>query len=129
MGVPITGKNGLIYVSGTEITGANEWSLDIAQDTLETPQFGDTFKKRIAIIASWAGSITAWLHQDSKVLTTAALAGISVALLIYPTKLDLTDYFSGNAIFSASLGGGVSSGVNRSATFEGDDTLTITGFA
>ena len=129
MGVPITGQNGLIYMSGTEITGANEWSLDISQPTFETPQFGDTSRRKVTLLSDWSGSVNAWLHQDSKVITNAALAGVSVALLIYPTRLDLTDYFSGNAIFSANLGGGVASGVNRSATFEGDDTLTITGFA
>ncbi len=41
MGAPRHGKNGLVYVSATEIEGANAWSIDITQDAVETPQFGD----------------------------------------------------------------------------------------
>lgn len=129
MGVPLHGRDGLIYVSGTEITGANAWSLNITQDSIETPQFGDTWKKRVVGHADWSGNITAWLHTDSKVITTAATAQASVALLIYPNRDDLTDYFSGNAIFGASMAGGSGAAIGRDGDFVGDDTLTINGFS
>jgi len=129
MGVPLHGYNGLIYISGTEITGANAWSLNIPQDSLEVPQFGDRWKKRVVGMNDWSGNITAWMHTDSKVITTAATAGVSVALLIYPTRADLTDYFSGSAIFGANMGAGTGAAISRNGDFVGNDTLTITGFA
>lgn len=129
MGAPFHGKNGLVYISGTLITGANEWRINIATESVETPQLGDTWKKRVVGHSDWSGSITAWMHDDSKVITNAAVAGTSVALLIYPKRADLTDYFSGNAIFGASMGGGSGSAVGRDGDFVGDDTLTIAGFS
>lgn len=128
MGIPLHGKNGLIYISGSEITGANAWTLNIATDNVEVPQFGDTWKKRVTGMSGYSGSVTAWLHTDSKIITNAAVAGTTVAFLIYPVRTDLTDYFSGSAIFSADLGGGTSAAIGRSAAFVGNDTLTITGF-
>lgn len=129
MGTPLHGKNGLIYISGTEITGANAWSLNITQDNVDTPQFGDTWKKRAVGMADWSGNITAWLHTDSKVITNAATAGVSVALLIYPTRTDLTDYYGGSAIFGASMAGGVGAAIGRDGDFVGNDTLMIAGFS
>lgn len=129
MGAPFHGKNGLIYISGTEITGANEWSINITTDSAEIGQFSETWKKRVVGQHDWSGSITAWMHADSKVITNAAVADVPVALLIYPNRADLTDYFSGNAIFGAQLGGGMSSAAGRSGDFVGGDTLTISGFS
>lgn len=129
MGVPIHGYNGLIYISGVELTGANAWTLNITQDSAEVPQFGDRWKKRVVGMNDWSGNITAWLHQDSKALTTAALAGVSVALLLYPTRADLTDYFSGSAIFGGvGMDTNTSGGITRNGDFVGNDTLTIVGF-
>ena len=123
------GYNGLIYVSGTELTGANAWSLSISQDSVETPQFGDRWKKRVVGMNDWSGNITAWLHPNSKALTTAALAGVSVAILLYPTRADLTDYFSGNAIFTGvAIDTATGAAIGRNGDFVGNDTLTITGF-
>lgn len=129
MGAPRHGKNGLIYVSGTEITGANAWSIDATPDTAETPQFGDTWKKHVMGMQTWSGSITAWDHSDSATLQNAAVAGVSVALLIYPVRSELTDYYSGNAIFGFSSSGDTGSAISNTASFTGDDTLTIEGFA
>lgn len=130
MGVPLHGRNGLIYISGTEITGANTWSLNISGDMVEVPQFGDTWKKRVVGMHDWSGSVNAWMHTDSKVITNAATANVSVALVIYPDRSDLTDYFSGSAIFGgAALGGGTGAAINRDGSFSGNDTLTVTGFA
>lgn len=129
MGAPRSGKNGLIYISGTEITGANSWSINIEVDMAETPQFGDGWKKRIAGLNDWSGNVAAWDQGDDQVLQTAATAGISVALLIYPDRSTLTSYYSGNAIFSFGSEGDTASPVGNSVDFSGDDTLTIAGFA
>ena len=129
MGAPIHGINGLVYVSGTELSGANAWSIDSTVDAAEAPEFGDTWKKHVAGLLTWSGSLSAWEQTDQKILFTAATSGTSVALLIYPVRGTLGDYYSGNAIFAASSAGDSSSAVSKNATFTGDGTLTITGFA
>jgi hypothetical protein len=129
MGAPRHGFNGLIYVSGTEITGANAWSITVDVDAVETPQFGDSWKKHVMGMNTWSGSISAWDHPDSKVLQNAASAAASVALLIYPLRSDLTDYYSGNAIFGFESGADTGSAIANTSSFTGDDTLTIAGFA
>ena len=128
MGAPVHGINGTIYVSGTKLAGANAWSIDSTVDAAEAPEFGDTWIKHVAGLLTWSGSLSAWEQTDSKLLFTAATAGAAVALLIYPT-IDPADYYSGNAIFAASSAGDSSSPVSKNATFTGDGTLTIAGFA
>lgn len=129
MGAPFHGKQGLIYVSGVEIVGANAWTIDMARDTVEVPQLGDTWKKAAGGLLGWSGTITAWEQGDEMTIIDASTSVASVALLIYPTKDDTADFYSGNAFFGASSDGSTGSGVSKNGTFVGDGTLTITGFA
>jgi hypothetical protein len=128
MGAPIHGKNGLIYVSGTELIGANAWSIDMGLETAEAPKFGDTWKQHVAGLLTWSGTISAWEQTDEQLLVQAATAGIAVALLVYPARGTLTDYYSGDAIFGASADGSTTSAVAKNGTFTGDGTLTVAGF-
>lgn len=125
---PRSGKNGLIYISGTEITEANAWSVTIDVDTHETGAFADTWKTQYVGLHSWSGSISAWDEEDKSALQDSAVADISVAILIYPVRTTLTDYYSGNAIFSFGSEGDISSAVSNTADFVGAGDLTITGF-
>ena len=67
--------------------------------------------------------------MDEKIIITAATSGAATALLIYPDRGSLSDYYSGSAIFGASADGSTGSAVAKNGTFAGDGTLTITGFA
>ena len=129
MGAPFHGKNGLIYVSGTEIYGANAWNIDMARDMADTPEFGDTWKKTAGGLLGWSGSISAWEQGDEMTLIDAATALEEVALLIYPARDTLANYYSGNAFFGASSDGSTGTGVAKNGTFTGNGTLTIAGFA
>jgi hypothetical protein len=129
MGAPYSGKDAVIYVSGTELVGGNAWEINSSMDTVEAPEFGDTWKKHVAGLLTWSGSITAWDQGDDKLLFTAATAGVSVALLIYPDANTAGNYYSGSALFAASSSASTSAPVAKSATFTGDGALTITGFA
>jgi hypothetical protein len=119
----------MIYVSGSEIAAANAWSINIDTDSVEIPQFADTYKKRVTGMADWSGSVSAWDDRTVKTLHNAATAQASVALLIYPVRTDLTDYYSGNAIFSLGSEGDTGSAVGITADFVGNDTLAITGWS
>lgn len=122
------GKNGLVYVSGTELVGANSWSVAIDAEAIEYSYFGKIWMGNLVGLKSWSGSIEAIHDQDSELLQDAAIATILVALLIYPDNTDVTTYYSGNAIFGASPEGSMDSPVTISSDFTGDDALTMTGF-
>lgn len=129
MGAPRSGNNGLIYISGSEIVGANTWSINIDVEMAETPQFGDGWKKRIVGHNDWSGSISAWDQGDDSNLQDAATAQASVALLIYPDRSDLASYYEGNAIFTFASEADTASPVGNSVDFTGDDSLTVNGFS
>jgi len=127
--VPKHGKNGLIYISGAELKGANAWTIDISTDSVELPLFSDTWKKREAGLSGFSGTITVWQLSDSKQLATAAAAGTTVALIVYPDRDAQANHYSGNAIFGFGASGGIDSGIGETASFEGDDTLYVAGFS
>lgn len=129
MGAPIHGFNGLIYIGGTELTGANAWNVAITKESAEAPQFGDAWKKRTMGQNDWSGSISAWEQEDEQIIATAATATTVTALLIYPSRSDLTNYYSGDAIFGMNSDGSTGSTVAKNGDFVGHDTLTIAGFA
>ena len=122
------GKNGLIYVSGTEIFGANAWDLAIAHDGTEYNVFNDFWKNVFSGMAGWSGSIAALADQATKVLFTAASFDGTVALLIYPDSTDITTYYSGNAVFGFGASADLTSAVARAGDFTGDGALAATGF-
>ena len=122
------GKNGLIYVSGTEIFGANAWDISISHDATEYNVFNDFWKNNFSGMAGWSGSITALADQATKVLLDAASFDGTVALLIYPDSTDITTYYTGNAIFGFGASADLTSAVGRTADFTGDGILTGTGF-
>jgi len=126
----ICGKNGLIYISGTEFVEANAWSISIEQDSEEYWSFGASWKSRCVGAAGWSGSVTGFQDNAKKQLQTAATAGVAVALLLYPNRNDLSDYYNGSAVFSFSSDMDNSPRpVAVSGDFAGDGTLTITGFS
>jgi hypothetical protein len=132
-GRPIHGWNAYIYVSGAALTGGNGWTCNTTKATVDTPQFGKKWIDRVWGQLDGSGSITAWQHQDKKVLLDAVQADGPVATYIYPDKADPTNYVSGDLIYtSRNLDGSTTSGVGGTADFvscDGDAGLTYTGFA
>lgn len=126
----VAGRNGLIYVSGHEIEGANSWELSISQGAIEAAYFAQSWMSREAGMLDWSGSINAVHDQDSKYLYNAATSGANVALMIYPKRTDLTTYWSGSAVFGGfSSSGDMDNMVSQSCDFSGAASLTATGFA
>jgi len=123
--MPVCGINGLVYISGVELGEANAWSIAVKTNKSKFATFNSSWKKLHYGPSEWSGSIGGYHEQGSKRLQDAALARVSVALLIYPKRTDLTTYYSGNAGFDFDSGGEAEGGgpVTCSATFEGDSTL------
>lgn len=128
---PKHGKNGLLYVSGTELPGANAWSVNIQSDKADIPIFGDTGARKVKGLHNDGGSISAWHDQAAKILQNAAQADEAVSFAIYPDRNTLDDYYSGNAFFNFSSEGSMDAGVGQSVDFECGDgvAMTVTGFA
>jgi hypothetical protein len=125
----MNGKNGLIYVSGTEIYGANAWDISISHDATEYAVMNDDWKSNFSGLMGWSGSITALADQASKVLQVAAVYDGTVALLIYPDSADITTFYTGSAIFGFGASADLTSAVGRTADFTGTGALTATGFS
>jgi len=124
----VHGINGLIYISGTEIFGANSWSLAITTQSAEYIKHGDSWVDRKAGVGDWSGNLTGWHDQALDSLQDMAVARTALALLIYPLRSDLTAYYSGNAIFSFGSSSSTDAIVGISADFVSDGALAITGF-
>ena len=123
------GVDGLIYVSGTEIAGANAWNISITPSIAEGGEFGDDWAENNAGLLSWSGSITCQDHKDISVLFDTCVTAAAHALLIYPDKGTLANYYCGNAIFGWGSDGDHGSNIGKSADFTGDGELTQAGFA
>ena len=123
------GKNGLIYVSGTEIFGANAWDISISHDATEYAVFNDDWKSNASGLLGWSGSITALHDQATKVLYTAAVYDGTCTIEIYPDSSDITTFYSGSAIFGMGSSGDMTSVVGQSGDFTGSSTLSATGFS
>ncbi len=93
MGIPMHGYNGLIYVGGQEITGANQWSISVTADTVDVSQFGEAWKRNVGGQKAASGSVSGWQHEDEKILADAL--GTETTLHIYPNRNSLTDYWYG----------------------------------
>lgn len=125
----IHGLNSLIYVSGTELSNANAWSLSWETQTADVPTFGSSWISRVRGFKDWSGSVTEWLVTGASVLQSAAQATNNVSILIYPDRNVLTSYYVGDASFSFDSNASTGSAASRSANFQGAGTLTITGFS
>ena len=130
MGAQVAGRNGLIYISGNEIVYANTWEVGVAQGAVGGAYFGQGWTVNEAGIKDWSGSVTAWFDQDSQQLYTAATAGATVAVLIYPKRTDLTTYWKGDAIFTTFRASGAVDGmITHTADMVGSGSLSNTGFS
>lgn len=124
------GKNGRIYIGGSQLTYANTWRIRTDTTTAESQEFGATQVDRAIGIMSWGGTLSAYHDQDAKVLYTAATAGASYLLAIYPDYNDTSTYWSGYAFFSTwESTGNVTDFIAETADFVGASTLTATGFS
>ncbi len=132
-GRPISGKNAYVYISGAALLGANAWSLGVTKDSIEAVQFGDDWKRKVWGQLDGSGTITAWQHQDKKVIYDAVIADGPVSVYVYPDRGDTTNYWMGLVLWTNYIGdGSTSTPVNGSGDFvtqEGTAGLTQAGFA
>ena len=108
----LAGKSGAVKLSTNTVTEIGDWTLDIAIDTAEATDFGDSWKEHIYTLRGASGSFKCRFDKADTnghvALQTEALSGTSgVSLRLY---IDGTNYYSGTALItsmspSASVGG------------------------
>jgi len=125
----MNGKNGLIYVSDTQIYGANTWSVDLSHDNTEYSVMDDAWKSNFSGLKGYSVTIGAVADQATKALYTAAAYDGLCTWSVYPQSNDITTYYSGSAIFGMGASGEMGSAVMRTATGVGSGTLAATGFS
>lgn len=123
---PLHGVNGLIYISGNQVLGANAWNIAVSYDNAQGGAFGDTWKTTKGGLRGWTVSITALHDTGAALLYQAATAGTTATVVVYPTRSTLTRYWSGSAIFSYKANADTGSLVGESVDGTGDGTLTWT---
>lgn len=129
----INGHEGSVTVAGnvSAMGNAKAWSLDIAQETVDTTDFGSSgWKESQATLKSWSGSITAIFDAsgaDEGDLQTALTGGSSITLdLQLGGGTGSYDKYSGSAnITGQSITNDVNGIVEATYTFEGTGALTI----
>jgi hypothetical protein len=129
-GTAVHGVNGMLYSSGVHIESANAFTLNKIGEVSPYRLFGGAWIRKVAGPRDWNGSISGIHDQDANNLQDMVSGGAAFAILLYPRRSDLTTYYTGNVIFSNFTHEVNSDGVETtSADFEGDDTLTETGFS
>lgn len=124
-----SGKDSLVYVSATEVFGANAWTLAIDHSSITYSCFGDDYVGTFSGTHGWSGSITALHDNAAEVLHTAAVYDGTVALIVYPVNSAGTDYWSGSAVFSWGASASMTEATGESVSFVGHDALASSGFA
>ncbi len=127
----ITGHSGSVTVESGAIGNAKAWSLDVAQETVDTTNFGSSgWKESTATLNSWSGSITVIFDASGTAegaLQTGLTGGSSVTLeLQLGGGTGSYDVYSGEAnITGQSITNDVNGIVEATFNFEGTGALTI----
>jgi len=124
----ISGKNGVITVSGTAIAQVKSYSLNESADTTECSYMGlaGNYREYKANMKDWSGSAElVWDRQDD--VTALDVGGDAVALILYPEGNDTaTDWtISGNVIITAfDISGSTDDSISATISFQGTGALT-----
>lgn len=103
------GKGGMVYIS-TTAAGAlsmavslSKWSLDMKTDKVEVTAFGDNNRRYVAGLKDVAGAISGFWDDTGDTLWQAADSGDGVKMVLYPSRLAPTKYWTGPAWLDASI--------------------------
>jgi len=129
----VHGKNAYVYVGGVAFVGANAWSIGMTADVVESTEFGNTWKPKLAGMLDGTGSLTAWQHQDRRELIDAVAGLVAVLTYIYPDRTDATNFIYGSVLYTTYSGdGSTTTPIAGNADFVTSAStagLTFSGFA
>jgi hypothetical protein len=121
----IKGNAGSFRVGANTVAEAQNWTLDVSQEYVDTTAFGDTFREQTPTFATWTGTASAKYYigdtNGQLALQTAWLAGSSAVIRFY---VDSTHYYSGTAYVSTTIGAAVDGIVEISWNLQGASALS-----
>jgi predicted secreted protein len=120
------GSEGIVKIGDNQIAEVKSWSLEEVCDTVDASIIGTEWRKHLATIRSWSGSIEAFWDETDANGQGAFKLGSSVELKLYPEGVgNEKHYFSGTAIVSNISRQGAFDGlVESSFSFQGNGNLT-----
>jgi hypothetical protein len=107
----VFGENALCYVDGAAVPLANEWSIDIEQEKIESPKTfvcppsaGSSWVTKSGGYYSASGSISALYDAAETGIFDDVLGDAAVPVLLYPDCATSTKYWMGDAWVQLSMG-------------------------
>ena len=122
----IAGRGSKVYLGGSPLSNAADWSLDLKFDNIDVSQLGDDWKQTLRGQGGWSGTINGPLDTGNTSVWDATVSGTVNDLYIYPNfRVDGgASYYYGQAWFSASVKASVTTAVTFSGQVEGLGPLT-----
>jgi len=123
----IRGTNALCYIGGTKVPEANEWSLDIEQEKIESPHTfvcpadaSSQWTERSGGYFSASLSISALYDDSDDSPIDAATSDAEQEVILYPDCESATKYFVGDFWVDVSIGVSVDDYVTTDISGESD---------
>ena len=66
------GKDGAIFVDGTQVAAKAEWTLSLARDTVDVTSFGDTNRTYVVGLMDISGTYAGFLDNSGDTMLSAA---------------------------------------------------------
>lgn len=105
------GSEGIVKIGENRIAEVKSWNLEEVCDTVDSSVIGTRWRKNMATILSWSGSIDAFWDESEVGNQGMLKIGNVVELRLYASgEGDGSKYFTGNAIVT---------GISRQASFDG----------
>lgn len=111
------GRRGVVYISSSgtgtasAVLGLTKWSLDLAQDKVETTEFGDSNKTYVVGLRDLQGSLEGFWNEAETKLFTGAQSADGVKVYLYPSVDAPSKYAYGPAWLDLSVETGMSDAV------------------
>ena len=123
-----TGSAGVVKVASNTVAEVRSWTLDQAQDTVETTKLGDTVKTYSPTLNMSSGSLECFWDETDTSGQVALAIGTTATLNLYPEGATTGDtYYSLSAIVTSVGVSQTHDGlVERSIGFQGTGAVTIT---
>jgi hypothetical protein len=125
------GRDGVVYLAATgtgtatTVLGLTEWSMDMARDTIEVTEFGDSNKTYVTGLKDLTGDFAGFWNDAETKLFSGADSADGVKMYLYPTRSAPTKYACGVAWLDMSIDTGVNDAVAISGSFSAAGTWLI----
>ena len=125
------GRDGVIYLAATgtgtatTVLGLTGWSLDLARDTVEVTEFGDTNKTYVVGLKDLTGDFDGFWNDAETKLFSGTDSADGCKMYLYPTRSAPTKYACGVAWLDMSIETGTGDAVSINGSFSAAGAWTI----